>query len=290
MSKFTVFGGRGFIGSEFVKKIESQGCDVFIPERNDNSIYEIDLGTVIYCAGYGDCQKDPFNVLHANVTLLSSLLEKAVFDKLVYISSTRVYMNQNESFENGNLTICNDDNRKLFNLTKLVSEELCLKSGRNCLIVRPSNVYGLAIDSPLFLPSIVRDAISKQIVNMYVTPMYSKDYIYVEDLVTATIELIDIDIKGTINIASGVNTTAKDIADCLIQYTSCKVNWLVNKDIDYFSPIDISKLSKNIEYNPSTLISNLHKMIIDFQTYFKSDYNSLTETVKLFPIPQGVEI
>ncbi len=57
------------------------------PTREDSRIYEEDLGVIIYSAGYGDCQKDPFNVLTANVLLLSSLLQ-AKFDKLVYISST----------------------------------------------------------------------------------------------------------------------------------------------------------------------------------------------------------
>lgn len=269
VGKFTVFGGRGFIGSEFVKELNQQGHEVYVPKRSDEEIYTKNLGNIIYSAGYGDCQKDPHNVLHANVTLLSSLLEKATFEKLVYISSTRVYMNQNNSFENSDLVVSFDDNRKLFNLTKLVSEELCLKSNKDCLIVRPSNVYGLAIDSPLFLPSIVRDAIRKQTVDMYVTPSYSKDYVYVDDLVKATIKLIALDTKGIINIASGVNTSAKEIAECLIKFTNCDVNWKVAQDVDHFSKIDISKLSKTIDYRPSELMSNLNKMISDFKTYYE---------------------
>ena len=271
MSLFTIFGGKGFIGSEFVKVLENQGNDVFIPERDDTSIYEIDLGTVIYCAGYGDCQKDPFNVLHANVTLLSSLLEKAVFDKLVYMSSTRVYMNQNDSFENCNLTICNDDNRKLFNLTKLVSEELCLKSDRNCLIIRASNVYGLALNSPLFLPSIIKDAITKKEINMYVTPFYGKDYISVDDFVAATLSIIRSNLKKSevINIAAGFNVDAKKIAELLVRETGCKVNWLVDKDVEKFEPISIEKLKKHILFKPSSVIDDMEIMIEKFRSNVK---------------------
>ncbi|WP_434143886.1 NAD-dependent epimerase/dehydratase family protein [Photobacterium leiognathi] len=43
MGKFTVFGGSGFIGSEFVKEIRGQGHDVFVPTREDSRIYEEDL-------------------------------------------------------------------------------------------------------------------------------------------------------------------------------------------------------------------------------------------------------
>ncbi|WP_337242221.1 NAD-dependent epimerase/dehydratase family protein, partial [Proteus faecis] len=73
------------------------------------------------------------------------------------------------------------DNRRLFNITKLAAEEICLKSNKNITIIRPSNVYGTAINSSLFLPSIVRDAIQKKEINMFVSPEYSKDYISVND-------------------------------------------------------------------------------------------------------------
>ena len=269
MSKFTVFGGRGFIGSEFVKELKVQDNEVFIPERDDTSIYDIDLGTVIYCAGYGDCQRDPFNVLYANVILLSSLLEKGTFDKLVYISSTRVYMNQTDSVEDCNLTICNDDNRRLFNLTKLTAEELCLKSQKNCLIVRPSNVYGVALNSPLFLPSITRDAINNGIVNMYVNKNYVKDYVSVKDVVDATLSIITkISIENkVINIASGFNISANDIATALINKTNCKINWLENKtEVEIFSEIDISELKLILkDYKPKNVLDDLNIMVDEFK-------------------------
>ncbi|MCO7021538.1 NAD-dependent epimerase/dehydratase family protein, partial [Vibrio paracholerae] len=84
MSLYTVFGGRGFIGSEIVKQLSELGHNVFVPERGDESIYHKDLGTIIYCAGHGDCKNAPFAVLEANVTLLSSLLQKAHFERLLY--------------------------------------------------------------------------------------------------------------------------------------------------------------------------------------------------------------
>lgn len=269
MSKFTVFGGRGFIGSEFVKELKTQGHDVLVPEREDLSIYEDDLGTVIYSAGYGDCQKDPFNVLHANVILLSSLLEKAKFNKLVYISSTRVYMNQYDSFESCDLKVSFDDKRKLFNLTKLVSEELCLKSNRNCLVIRPSNVYGSAINSTLFLPSIVRNAILDGSINMYVTRNYSKDYVFVGDVVKYTLDLISKGNDGVFNLASGSNTSAREIADIIVDKTNCNVNWLADKDIDLFHEIDVSKVANTVDYRPNNVIDDLKKMIEDFENHYK---------------------
>ncbi|WP_413525633.1 NAD-dependent epimerase/dehydratase family protein [Photobacterium phosphoreum] len=263
MCKFTVFGGRGFIGSEFVKELKTQGHDVFVPERDDISIYDIDLGTVIYCAGYGDCKKDPFNVLTANIILLSTLLQEAKFNKLVYISSTRVYMNQELSNENSNVTVCEDDSRRLFNLTKLTAEELCLKSSRDCLIIRPSNVYGLALNSTLFLPSIIRDAVNNKVINMYVDSDYSKDYVSVEDVVHVTLRIINK--NGVYNIASGINTKAIDIANLIKKHTNCKINWHNNINNEFFNEIDIKKIQLDCNHKYNNVLDDLLVMIEKYQ-------------------------
>lgn len=264
MSQFTVFGGRGFIGSEFVEQLQKEGHSVYVPERDDPDIYKRDLGIIIYSAGYGDCNKDPFNVLSANVTLLANILKNARFDKLVYISSTRVYMNQENSFELCDLSICNNDNRRLFNLTKLVSEELCIKSNRNCIIVRPSNVYGLALNSNLFLPSIIRNAINNNHIDMYVEKQYAKDYIAVSDVVDATLKLLrKKSTPSIINIASGINTTAEEIGDILKAKTGCEIYWHNNNsnDIEKFPITDISLIHKEIEFIPRNVLNDLELLI-----------------------------
>ncbi|EMI2316014.1 SDR family oxidoreductase [Providencia rettgeri] len=265
MSLYTIFGGRGFIGSEFVRQLTKLGHDIYIPERNDANIYKKDLGTVIYAAGYGDCENNAVNVLEANTVLLNRILNNSQFQKIVYISSTRVYMGGNSTSEESNLIINFKDKRKLFNLTKLTSEEMCIKSGKECLIIRPSNVYGLALNSPLFLPSIIRDAINDQVVNMYVTPHYSKDYVHVGDVVSSTISLINKSQNGIFNIASGKNTNADSIANLLINKTGCKVNWLVENDIDFFSPIDISKIKSITDFYPSSVLDDINSMVQKFK-------------------------
>ena len=214
---FTVFGGDGFIGSHFVAELKRRGHRVFIPVRGEELPISKDLGIVVYSAGYGNCEADPYNVLDANTSLLSKIVNEGKFSKLVYISSTRVYLNQDITDEDADVTVSANDGRRLFNLTKLTSEEICLRSDKNCLIVRPSNVYGLALDSPLFLPAIIRDAINNKKVNMYVTPSYSKDYVFVGDVVNATIDLIDIDCIGIVNIASGENIKADTLSHTLIK-------------------------------------------------------------------------
>ncbi|ELB2076206.1 NAD(P)-dependent oxidoreductase [Vibrio parahaemolyticus] len=264
---FTVFGGQGFIGSEFVKQLEMRGEQVFIPKREEPDIYDKELGTIIYCAGYGDCEKDPYNVINANVFLLSNILQRSHFDKLVYVSSTRIYMNNIGSNPDGDVSIICNDSRRLFNLTKLTAEEICIKSKKDCFIIRPSNVFGLAINSPLFLPSITRNAINNGYIDMYVTEDYAKDYVYVGDVVKSTLQILDSkkDKPRIVNIASGVNTTAKEIADILKNKTGCNVNWHnIENDKEQFPITDITEMKKHIDFEPIQVTTALEKLVDKF--------------------------
>lgn len=269
MALYTVFGGRGFIGSEIVSQLQAQGHSTFVPARDDTSLLERELGIVLYCAGNGDCKNTPFSVLEANVSLLAQLLQHAKFERLLYVSSTRVYMNQASANEQANLTVCVDDNRRLFNLTKLVAEELCLKSGRNVCIVRPSNVYGVALNSPLFLPAITRNAINHGKVDMYIAKDYAKDYVSVQDVASSCIEIASTDQchNQTINVAAGYNITAKQIADVLQEHTQCEIIW---HEIDFpnesFPTTDISTINQLItNFTPNDVLVDLKEMIVDFK-------------------------
>lgn len=268
MALYTVFGGRGFIGSEIVNQLNDLGHTVNVPKRGDSAIFESDLGIVIYCSGVGDCKNTPFSVLEANVSLLAQILQQAKFERLLYVSSTRVYMNQALSSEHENLTVCVDDSRRLFNLTKLVAEELCLKSGRNVSIVRPSNVYGVALNSPLFLPAITRNAINYRKVDMYIPKGYAKDYVSVEDVAFCCITIASSEQcdNQIINIAAGYNITAQQIADMLQEHTQCEIVW---HEIDFpnevFPPTDIALISNIIpNYSPKNVLADLQEMIVEF--------------------------
>jgi len=264
---YTVIGGRGFIGSKIVELLEKQKETVWVPERDDPELFTKELGTVIYCAGHGNCDKGYLKVLEANTILLSRILDGGTFEKLVYISSTRVYMGQNSSSESDDLIALTQDSRRLFNLTKLVAEEILLKSEKDIAIVRPSNVYGLALNSPLFLASIVRNAINNGVVDMYVSPEYSKDYVSVDDVATLTIKISkDQNVSGQIfNVAAGKNVSAKQIAQILQSKTQCKVCWHANSQDEMFPITNIAKIKEKFNYKPSSVLDDLVDLINNYQ-------------------------
>lgn len=273
MFDYTVIGGKGFIGSEITRLLLNEGYSVFVPERNDNGLFIKKLGIVIYCAGHGDCETLPFKVFESNSLLLAQLLENASFEKLFYISSTRLYMGQDSASESDNLTILTHDKRRLFNLTKLVSEELCLLSGKNVAILRASNVYGLALSSPLFLPAITRNAINKKQVDMYVTPEYEKDYVAVSDVAEAVYKLSKKEklSQKIFNIGSGKNTSAGEIANILQVETNCNISWLPGAVDDFFPLNDILALQNEIIYHPRSVLNDLKIMIDEFKSTFNKE-------------------
>jgi nucleoside-diphosphate-sugar epimerase len=266
MTKFTVIGGHGFIGSEVVSHLKKEHHLVFAPKIIDERIYKDDLGIIIYCAGNGDCKNQPQKVVDSNLILLARLLSDSVFDRLIYLSSNRVYINQKSSNEDSNLTITSNDPRRLFNLSKLSAEELLLKSNKNTTILRLSNVYGLALSSPLFLPAITRDALINGKVDMHVSPEYAKDYISVYDVAKL---ILDISLTAApnniINIASGINISALQISNVLKKETSCKVVWHENSLVETFPITDISIIKSQFGFTPKSVLADLSKLVSEFK-------------------------
>lgn len=263
MKRITIVGGHGFIGSAVTAKLRNQGVAVYLPEKGAKELFSEDLGIVIYCAGNGDCQKTPFKVYAANTDLLARILEFSRFDRLIYLSSTRVYIDQKVSREDSSLQMSSKDPRRLFNLTKMLSEELCERSGRDVLVLRPSNIYGPAINSPLFLPMIVKNAIQKKRIDMYVERDYGKDYLSVGDLADVIVQFAGRDFSAfdIFNVASGKNVSAEFLANIIQSRTGCEVEWHSGYKGESFPVIAIDKLKSVLNFEPESIEAGLGSMI-----------------------------
>lgn len=261
--RFTVIGANGFIGSELCSLLEKKGISVDRVTRETPLSSKSDLGVVVYCAGYGDCTTNPSKVLDSNTNLLKDIINHNTYERLIYISSTRVYLGSEVSDETSDLQVLYSDERKLFNLTKLCAEDICFKSAKDNVVLRVSNVYGNAIKSPLFLPSIIRDSVNKGVVNMYITPNYSKDYIFVGDLVKAIYEIsIKKNLKYNLyNIASGRNTKASDIAEVIQSNTKSVINWHDVNTEDTFPVTKIDRIESEMNWNPRNVLNDIKEMI-----------------------------
>ena len=92
--KFTIFGSRGFIGSNLLQKLKHSNVECYTPDIHNNEILKENLGHVIYAIGLtADFRERQFDTVEAHVCLLHDLLKNATFDSFLYLSSTRVYSN-----------------------------------------------------------------------------------------------------------------------------------------------------------------------------------------------------
>jgi nucleoside-diphosphate-sugar epimerase len=266
-NRITIIGSNGFLGSNLSASLSHTPLDIFSPTRSDLAALKGDLGVVVYTAGFGICSSlsDLTKVVDANINVLSRILNNCSFSKFIYISSTRLYMGLDTSEEESNLCISFSDNRKAFNLSKLIAEELCL-SLDNTYVIRPSNIYGPAINSSLFLPTIVRHAILNGHIDMYVPESYEKDYVSVSDVVGVITDLIvkDRPTYQIYNVGSGVNTSALEIANLIQSRLKCTIAWCENSTNDIFPVTNIDRLKEEFLFSPSSVLSDLDSMITDF--------------------------
>lgn len=259
MHTYTVVGSTGFIGKNLLKFLKERGENVleinrFIFDKN------INLGTVIYCAGFGGCN-EPQKVIDANLIFLIELLTNCSYDRFFYISSTRLYLGSESGMENDNLIICQNDSRSLFNLSKLTAEKLSIDNSK-FISLRVSNVYGDAFKSPLFLPTIIRDALKNKKIRMFTSKSYAKDYINVLDVCSAIYCLSKKNVlsHNLYNVAYSKNVSAGDILNEIAKDVDFSVDWLVNTPDEEFPVINTERLKNEIYFTPSFVIDDISNM------------------------------
>ncbi|MBW8185199.1 NAD-dependent epimerase/dehydratase family protein [Shewanella nanhaiensis] len=260
MKKYTVVGSTGFIGNNLVRFLTEKGEEVteinrIAPSRNES------LGTIVYCAGFGGCD-EPQKVLDANLTFLMKLLDECNYERFIYISSTRVYLNATTGTEKSNLVISSGDKRSVFNLSKITAEKLSTNNPK-LISLRVSNVYGDAFNSPLFLPTIIRDAIKSRKIKMFTSGDYSKDYINVLDVCNAIYLLSKKeDLSHDVyNIAYSKKVTADEILEEISKSVEHDVEWNTTSVEEFYPEICIKRLRHEINFEPSFVLDDVERMI-----------------------------
>jgi len=151
--KFTILGGNGFIGSHLVEEISRLDYDCESPAREDQSIFNKNLGHLIYAVGLtANFRERPFDTVRAHVLHLLNILENCSFDSFLYLSSTRVYLKGKKADEDADVRVNSSDPEDLYNLSKLMGESICFASEKpNVRVVRLSNVFGKKAGSSDFI-------------------------------------------------------------------------------------------------------------------------------------------
>lgn len=217
MSGFTVIGAGGFIGGRLAQALRDRGEAVYAPARGEADLFDRDLGRVFYCAGLtGDFAVRPFDTVEAHVTLLAQVLAKARFERLIYLSSTRLYdsLGAAGGREDDILAFDPAAPRNVYDLSKALGENLTLarSEGRGA-VARLSNVFDLADGASGFLPELLQKARRSRLITLDSVPGAVRDYIHADDVIAALLAMGEGDVSGVVNVASGQNVSNADLAE-----------------------------------------------------------------------------
>lgn len=214
--RYTVLGAQGFIGARVAARLTAAGHAVFAPTRGDPRLFEADLGRVFYCAGLtGDYRQRPFDAVEAHVSLLARVLADAKFERLVYLSSTRLYdtLPDGPGEESRPLPLDPNDPHHLYELSKALGETLAVnQSGGRGAAARLSYVFDWEPGAAGFLSDWLVEARERRELTIESSPGAARDYVHVDDVARALQAILDQGATGILNVASGQRLSNAEIA------------------------------------------------------------------------------
>jgi nucleoside-diphosphate-sugar epimerase len=269
--KVTVVGARGYVGRHLVAEFKRQGwACLAVGRENRDDLFKSELGHVVYCAGVTtDFMSRPRDTIAAHVTDLQKMIEEAEFKSLLYLSSTRIYLGSASTDETSPVSVQSTSKRYLYNLSKLLGENICQFSRAPVRIVRLSNVYGPDWEGPSFLPQMIRSAAAGHI-RLESNPRSEKDYVSLDDVVALVPQLITDGTQGIYNVASGWNVSHAQIIARLHELTSCKLETDEGAEVVSFPQIATARLRREFDWSPRGVLVDLQKLLNDYRGWLSA--------------------
>lgn len=250
--RFTVLGAGGFIGGQLVAHLRRKGHECHAPARNAAPDPRTEHGHMVYCIGLtSDFRGRPLETVEAHVCVLRDLLQQARFSSLTYLSSTRVYAGAQETVETAALRVAPGAPDDLYNLSKLMGESLCLHGGRaGVKVARLSNVVGLRPDADIFIDQLLHEGFTRGEILFRSGPASAKDYVHVDDVVTALETMALSPATGLFNVASGRPTSNAQIAAAIEAQLGIPCRFEPGAPEWAFPPIDIGRARALLGFAP----------------------------------------
>lgn len=249
---FTILGSSGFIGSNFVEYLKnSTNLEVHTPRIDDVLSSNRDWGRIVYAIGLtADFRTRPFDTVEAHASLISRLLEKAKFDHLIYLSSTRLYSSSVDTKETAELVVNPSSQSDLYNISKILGESICLNSKRSVGVARLSNVVGFRKDSDLFIDQLIDEGKKMGTIHLKTSLESAKDYIHILDVLHLLYLMSQKKSTGIYNLASGENTHNAEILDLIHRCLGYEYTVEPNAPTWSFHKISTDKIKKEFNYKP----------------------------------------
>ena len=254
-SKVQVFGGSGFVGSEFVK----QNPDCIVNARDDYRIKSDNILYMISTVTNYNVKTDPYIDIDTNLSTLMRVLEQCKELDLTFnfVSSWFVYgetempaTEQSNCYPNG-----------FYSITKRCAEQLlisyCETFGIKYRILRLANVAGSgdkkASPQKNALQHMINELKAGRDVNVYDGGNLYRDYIHVNDAARAIKTIMD---KGEVNTIYNVGNGKPLLFKDMIEYAK----ELIGGE-GKLNPIEIPQFHKTVQVRSMWMLSDKLKSL-----------------------------
>ena len=280
MNEIGLYGGSGFIGTQFQSMIERQSnynnSQIhMIPHRGSSEEIKIALEkldalsnsntttSLLYLAENNEISKADkisSNYIENNVRRLKFIISNTR-SKLIYASSVAIYGDLSEipHSPSEKLNIINTYSKSKFECEKLV-----LQAGG--VVARLSNIYGPGMSKKNIISDILKQIKVKGIDSINIidgSPI--RDMIHISDVTSCLLSMTKIQKEGIYNIATGTSTSMKDLALMILKVANFEEYKLMelkhNKTTSCIS-LDISNTKKTFAWSPSISLQDGLKELV----------------------------
>ena len=280
MNEIGLYGGSGFIGTQFQSMIERQSnynnSQIhIIPHRGSSEEIKIALEkldalsnsntttSLLYLAENNEITKADklsSDYIENNVKRLKFIISNTR-SKLIYASSVAIYGDLSEipHSPSEKLNIINTYSKSKFECEKLV-----LQAGG--VVARLSNIYGPGMSKKNIISDILKQIKVKGIDSINIidgSPI--RDMIHISDVTSCLLSMTKIQKEGIYNIATGTSTSMKDLALMILKVANFEEYKLVelkhNKTTSCIS-LDISNTKKTFAWSPSISLQDGLKELV----------------------------
>lgn len=229
-----------------------------------------DISTIMHLGAFipkNSSEANNIEQCNSNITntynLLNCFLPK--LKKVIFYSTVDIYKNTDYIDEN-----TQESPVSLYGESKLYCEKMLQnwtkQNNKNLQILRIGHVYGPREEAYLkIIPETFKKIINKESVKIWGTGEDLRSFIYIDDVVEATINAIDLDEEvGVINVVGNQAISIKDLVSKIIDITGH------NHTIEYVST-DVKP--RNLSFDNSKLAKYLLKKETDLDVGLTNEYN-----------------
>ena len=295
--KILITGIYGFLGTHLAERLQFDNEIIGINQSNQNKDFELpdikiiegdisnkntlesintDIDLIFHFGSPTSVvlfKKDPIKYFDNTINGMKNILEFAKINsikKLIYPSSGSVYAN---NFPPHDENVIPKPSNK-YGIAKVECENLAKKyvDEVNSIGLRIFAAYGPGEEKKQNLSSVINlflDDVSKNNVPViFGDGKQTRDFIYIEDVITGILNSAELSQQGIINIGSGISTSFNQIIEKISVQTGKEINpQYVRKELSYIDNLQAdTKLMKSIlKINPTSIDYGIKK----FAQYLK---------------------